>query len=331
MTEKENPIHSIKISSRVTIPGNIFLAPMAGFTDAAFRHICRENGSDLCYTEMVSCEALVRDSRKTKAMAERAENEDIYAVQLFCASPETARRALAEILPLNPVLIDLNCGCPVPKIIKSGAGAALMREPEKIGEIVKALAEETEIPVTVKLRSGWDSGSITFLKAAEAAARGGAAMVALHPRTKTQGYSGTADREKIKQLKKETDIPVIGSGDIFTPESALEMIASTGCDGVMVARGAVGRPEIFREIRHLASTGKLPEISFNDKIKNALAHLELAVRYRGEAIAVKEMKKHLCAYIKGVKGSAAIRNTIVHCTETEEYRNILNNLVNTTA
>ncbi len=331
MNDKSALLHPLRINSRVTIPGNLFLAPMAGFTDAAFRHICIANGSDMCWTEMVSCEALARESLKTKKIMQRAENESIYAIQLFCSSFETAILAIKEVLPFNPLLIDLNCGCPVPKIIKSGSGSALMKEPEKIGLIVKALSSETDIPVTVKLRSGWDNGSMTFLKAAEYAVKNGAAAITLHPRTKTQGYSGKADWDRIRELKHAVDVPVIGSGDLFTPQACLDMLMETGCDGVMIARGAVGRPEIFRETKILASTGELPLISFREKTENAITHLDLAGKYIGERVAVKEIKKHLCSYIKGVKGSAALRNRIVHCQSIEEYRSVLMELTDQTA
>ena len=322
----DNLLHPIKIGSKTVLPGNLFMAPMSGFTDIAFRHICLEYGSDLCYTEMASSEALTRNSPKTKRILHKAENETIYAVQIFCSSWEVAVASIKEIIPFKPLLIDLNCGCPVPKIIKSGAGSALMKNPEKIGEIVKALTENTDIPITVKLRSGWDFESINFLQAAEIAVKSGASMVCLHPRTKTQGYSGKSDWNKIKELKKSIDVPVIGSGDLFEPWDCLNMLKETGCDGIMVARGAVGRPYIFKEIKHLAKTNALPEISLKEKIIATLQHLTLAEKYIRSEIAVKEMKKHLCAYIKGVRGGAAIRNSLVHCNSMEEYRTILNEL-----
>ena len=327
MKEFTSLLHAIKIDSRVIIPGNLFLAPMAGFTDPAFRHICTAFGSDLCFTEMVSSEALSRKSLKTKKILCRAENEENYAVQLFSSSWESAVISLKDIIGLKPLLIDINCGCPVPKIIKSGAGSALMKNPDKIGEIVKALSEATDIPITVKLRSGWDSETITFMKAAESAVKNGAKMLTLHPRTKTQGYSGKSDWSKIKELKNSIDVPVIGSGDLFEPQDCLNMIKETGCDGVMIARGAVGRPQIFKEIKFLAKKGVLPEISFEEKISAALLHLDLAEKYIGTKIAVKEMKKHLCSYIKGIKGSAAIRNRIVHCNSIDEYKAVLNEVV----
>ena len=328
MSELKNLLHPIKIGSNITIPGNLFMAPMAGFTDIAFRHICLEYGSDLCYTEMASSEALARRSYKTKKILYKAENETElnYAIQIFTSSREIAVASLKDIIEFKPLFIDLNCGCPVPKIIKSGAGSALMKSPEKIGEIVKALTEATDIPVTVKLRSGLDSNNITFMKAAELAVKNGAAMVCLHPRTKTQGYSGKSDWSKIKELKNSIDVPVIGSGDLFEPEDCLNMLKETGCDGIMIARGAVGRPQIFKEVRFLAENGTLPVISFKEKINIAIRHLDMAEKYICGQVAVNEMKKHLCSYVKGITGGAAIRNRLVHCNSMEEYKLILNEL-----
>lgn len=328
MKKIEDLLHPIKIGPRtqITISGNLFLAPMAGFTDAAFRHMCTSYGSNLCYTEMVSSEALVRKSFKTKKILYRAENETEYAVQIFCSSWESAVISLKDIADFKPLLIDLNCGCPVPKIIKAGAGSALMKNPDQIGKIVKALTEATDIPITVKLRSGWDSDNITFMKTAEIAVKNGAAMVTLHPRTKTQGYAGKSDWSKIKELKNSVDVPVIGSGDLFEPIDCLNMLKETGCDGVMIARGAVGRPQIFKEVKYLAEKGILPEISLAEKINSAIKHLELSEKYIGAEIAVKEMKKHLCSYIRGIKGGAAIRNRIVHCNSMDEYKAVLNEL-----
>jgi len=299
---------------------------MAGYTDAAFRHICIAYGSHLCYTEMVSSEALARKSLKTKKILYKAQNEVNYAVQIFSASWESAVASVKDIIDFKPLLIDLNCGCPVPKITKSGAGSALMKNPDKIGEIVKALTEATDVPITVKLRSGWDFENISFLKAAEIAVKNGASMVTLHPRTKTQGYSGKSDWNHIKELKKSITVPVIGSGDLFEPQDCLNMLKETGCDGVMIARGAVGRPQIFKEVQVLAETGFLLEITTEEKVNTAIQHIDLAEKYIGE-IAIKEIRKHLCAYTKGIKGGAAIRNKIVHCNSMDEYKTVLAELL----
>ena len=321
--ENKSLLHEIELDSRVTLPGNIFLAPMAGFTDRSFRHICIENQADLCFTEMVSCEALVRGNDRTINLAKPADNEKLYAVQIFSASAISAADASKKIAELNPLFIDLNCGCPVPKIIKSGAGSALMKTPEKIGEIVKAVKGETGLPVTVKIRSGWDNSNMNFLQAAEIAQKAGAAMISLHPRTRSQGYSGKSDWDKIKTLKNEASVPVTGSGDLFTPGNCLQMLKQTGCDGIMIARGSVGHPEIFNQIKMLIESGTYTTPSPAEKLETAMKQFNLSVIYNGDKIACSEMKKHLCSYTKGLEGSANVRNRIVHCQDPDEYRKVL--------
>ena len=320
---KNQLIHEIRLDSRVILPGNIFLAPMAGFTDRSFRHICIENGADLCFTEMVSCEALVRDNERTLNLAKPADNEKKYAVQIFSSNPESAAKASKQILPLKPSFIDLNCGCPVPKIIKSGSGSALMKNPPLIGEIVKAVREESGLPVSVKIRSGWDAHSINYLEVAETAQRAGAALITLHPRTRSQGYSGKSDWEKIRNLKINASVPVAGSGDLFYPEDGIRMLTETGCDAVMIARGAVGHPDVFKNIKKLAENKAQVPAAPRERLETALRHFDLSVKYNGEKIACSEMKKHLCAYTKGLEGSANVRNRIVHCQSPDAYRSVL--------
>jgi nifR3 family TIM-barrel protein len=248
---------SLKIGNN-EIEGNLFAAPLAGYTDRAFRTVCVEMGANLCYTEMVSCEALVRGSIKTRDLMERAEGEKIYAVQIFTGTSETAAETVKMVSLLKPVLIDLNCGCPVPKIIKSGAGSDLMRNPQKIGEIVRAMKDNTDIPITVKIRTGWDAQSLNYLEAAEQAVNAGASLVTMHARTKKQAYGGKADWSHLKLLKESLgEIPVVGSGDLFSAESVKEMLEQTGIDGVMLARGAIGNPFLFRETKHYLLTGEM--------------------------------------------------------------------------
>ena len=315
--------HPFTFSEKVTVPGNLFLAPMAGYTDAAWRGFATKWGAALCYTEMVSCEALSRDSTKTMDMMRRAEEEKQYAIQIFVSSPETAVKALPYVLSRKPSVIDINCGCPVPKVLKGGCGAALGRNPELMYKIVKALTDNTDVPITVKIRSGWDRNSINFLEAADAVEKAGAAAVTLHPRTRSQDYAGRADWPLIKKLKESVHIPVIASGDLFSPEAIKEVLETTGCDGVMVARGAVGCPEIFQYARQLLTTGSYTRIPQIQKLGNAIEHFGRSVAYIGEDRACKEMKKHLCCYTKGLPGSAEIRGRIVFCTKSEEYLGIL--------
>ena len=320
-----SPYHPLQIGTS-TIPGNVFLAPLAGYTDRAFREICREFGAPFCYTEMVSAEAVARGNRKTIELMDRGDDEELLGIQIFLSSPGQAERALPELLRHRPTLIDINCGCPVPKVVKTGAGAALMRSPETIHRIVSVLASQTDTPVTVKIRSGWDSDSITYLEAAGAAEEAGAAAVGLHARTRAQGYSGSANWEHIAELAARVRVPVLGSGDLFTAHDIHRMLTQTGCDGVMCARGAIGNPFIFRDVGRLLEGaegegpgGAEPE----ERLSAAVRHFEKALRYRGEHYAVREMKKHFAAYTKGLPGGSALRNRLMRCTDGECYERVL--------
>lgn len=309
----------------LTIPGNLFLAPLAGFTDIAFRKTCLLRGADLTFSEMVSCEGLIRENRKTTELMTRAPGEGLFAIQVFSGRPESAKGCIPPLLRRRPSLIDLNCGCPVPKVIKNGAGSALTRDPESLEQIVRALVEGLKevgspIPVSVKIRAGWQSGQITYREAALRAVEAGAVMVTLHPRTRTQGYSGSADWECLARLKEELPVPVIGSGDLFSPGDALRMFKETDCDGIMFARGALGNPSIFSRTKTLMTTGLLPpEPTPEEKLGAAREHLEWAVASLGDIRACREMKKHLCSYTKGLPGGGALRNRLVHASSAAEY------------
>jgi len=319
---KNELFHPVKIGN-MTIRGNLFLAPLAGFTDQAFRSICISNGASFTFTEMVSAEALARGSEKTQNLMRRAENEKLLGIQIFLSNADTAKRAIPEILKANPTVIDINCGCPVPKVVKNGAGSALMQNPKKIEKIISVLTDNTDIPITVKFRTGWDLNSINYLDFAESAVKGGASLLTMHARTRSQGYSGEADWESLKKLKSNFDIPVIGSGNVFRAEDALQMLETTGVDGILFARGAIGNPFIFEKTRQLLQ-GEDPDESddINNKIPTAMEHLSLSIHYKGKNIACREMKKQLCSYTKGMEGAAAIRNRIVHAESTQEYREI---------
>jgi len=319
---KNKLFHPINMGNTI-IKGNLFLAPLAGFTDRAFRSICISKGASFTFTEMVSAEALARKSVKTQNLMKRAENEKQLGIQIFLSNEDTAKRALPEILKANPTVIDINCGCPVPKVVKNGAGSALMQNPKKIEKIIAVLADNTDIPITVKFRTGWDANSINYLNFAEAAVKGGASLMTMHARTRSQGYSGEADWASLKKLKASFDIPVIGSGNIFSAKDALLMLETTGVDGVLFARGAMGNPFIFEKTKQLIignDSGGTDNIS--NSITTAMEHLSLSIHYKGETIACREMKKQLCSYTKGMKGAAAIRNRIVRAESTREYREI---------
>ena len=325
--------HPVKIGS-LELPGNLFLAPVAGYTDRAFRSICAEHGADFSYTELASAEALVRGGKATFNIIRRGESEKRYAVQLFGHEPQTMYRAALLLESIRPEAVDINCGCPVPKVVKTGAGSALMKDPSLLGRIVQAVVRASkealgDIPVTVKMRSGWDSQHINYRECAQAAADAGASMITLHPRTRAQGYGGTSDWSHIADLVSRLDIPVAGSGDLFSPEDAGRMLSETGCAALMFARGAEGNPFIFPATRSFLATGAWQPAAFSQRIAAAFRHLELLAGDIGESAACKEMRKQFCAYTKGPPGkkgepgSAALRNRLVFAETIEDYRRIL--------
>ena len=306
----------------VRLPGNLFLAPVAGYSDAAFRSVCFGLGADLCYTEMVSAEALTRGHPKTGLLMGRAENETRYAIQLFGSRPEALAAAARIAAARGPTLVDLNCGCPVPKIVRSGAGSALMKDPDLIRRIVAAMVAALGPggpPVTAKIRSGWEEGGANYREAAAAAVEGGAAAVTLHARTRAQGYSGHADWSRIGDLASRLAVPVFGSGDVFAPGDAARMIAETGCAGVMIARGAMGDPFIFRRARAVMEGGAPEDVSRRELVDAARRHLALAARFLGERSACIEFRKQFCAYTRGAKGGAELRGAGVRASSVEEF------------
>ena len=338
--------HRVKIGN-LEVPGNIFLAPVAGYSDRAFRTICLENGADMCYTEMVSAEALYRGSEKTEELLLRSPNEKIFAVQLFGGDETSMYEATKIVLEkYNPSLIDINCGCPVPKIIKSGAGSALTRDPDRLYLIVNAavkackdFAKSTKsteptaptVPVTCKIRSGWDANNICWEKASQAALEAGISAITIHARTRSQGYEGKADWKILSQLvdfvaKQNSKIPVFGSGDVFSPEDARNMLTQTGCSGVMFARGAMGNPFIFGQTRSLLKTGLYQPINLEKKLETAMTELSILVQDKGEDVACREMRKRFCCYTKGVQNGSVIRQKIVHAQTVADYENLVKEL-----
>lgn len=321
--------HGVKIGS-LELDGNLFLAPVAGYSDRAFRSLCFDFGADFAYTEMVSSEALTRGNLKTEILMRRAPNEKKYAVQIFGGSPEVMADAAKIVLEKTTAeCIDINGGCPVPKIIKSGAGSCLTKDPDKLYSIVKAVNDFVSssfrpVPVTVKIRSGWDAENITWKECAEAALKAGAAAITLHGRTRAQGYEGKADWNILAELVKFIDgkIPVFGSGDAFSPEDAERMLKTTGCDGVMFARGAMGNPFIFKSTKAFLQTGKITEIPFQERIKAGFTELQLLMEDFGETGACLEARKRFCAYAKGIEGSSALRKAIVEAKSVDDYKRI---------
>jgi len=316
------------------LPGNLFLAPVAGYTDRAFRSICAEHGADFSFTELVSAEALCRNPERywtvpaAKNLISRGISEKHYAIQLFGANPESIYRAALLLAPLKPDTVDINAGCPVPKVVKNGAGSALMKNPANLGRIVEAAVRASReelgnVPVTIKIRSGWDHGSINYAECVRAAVEAGAAMISLHPRTRSQNYGGKSDWSLIADLVTRVSVPVTGSGDLYTPEDAQRMLSETGCAAVMFARGAMGNPFIFTAARSLLTSGKWEPAPLPQRIAAALRHLEMLAADIGERLACLEMRKQFCAYTKGFKGGAALREKIVHAQTIAEYRNII--------
>jgi tRNA-dihydrouridine synthase B len=319
--------HGLKIGS-LELSGNIFLAPVAGYSDRAFRTVCIEHGASFTYTEMVSAEALVRGNDKTELLMNRAMNEKAYAVQIFGSERETMAKAALIVLEKSPCeCIDINCGCPVPKIIKTGAGSSLTRDPDRLYAAVKAVVDAVDgkVPVTVKIRSGWDNESLTWKDAADAALNAGVSAITIHPRTRAQGYEGRADWSVLKSLVDFAGdrVPVFGSGDLFKPEDAQEMLKQTGCSAVMFARGAMGNPFIFTETKQLLETGKYDEISTEERIRTGFRELSLLADDSGEEHACREMRKRFCAYTKGIRGGAEMRLQLVRAATISEYHKIL--------
>lgn len=320
-----NLYHQVSIGN-IKLKGNLFLAPVAGYSDCAFRSVCIENGACFTYTEMVSAEALVRNNNKTETLMKRAYNEENYAVQIFGGNENIMAEATKIVKEqTNCEVIDINCGCPVPKIVKSGAGSELTKNPEKLFKIAKSVvqvAEET--PVTVKIRSGWDSKQITWKEATQAAIEAGVSAITIHPRTRSQGYEGHSDWEIMKNLVEFVNkkIPVFGSGDLFKPEDAKKMIVTTGVDAIMFARGAMGNPFIFKDTTDLLINGIYESVPAFYRIKTGFSELERLAKETNEKHACLEMRKRFAAYSKGIQNGAVLRAKIVHASTIQEYYDI---------
>lgn len=317
--------HPVKIGN-VELNGNLFLAPVAGYSDSAFRSVCIENGASFTYTEMVSAEALVRKNQKTEILMQRAVNEKAYAVQIFGPEPEVMANAASIVLEKTHCeCIDINCGCPVPKIIKTGAGSALTRDPDRLYKVAAGVVGAAgDVPVTVKIRSGWDKPNITWKEAAQAALEAGVSAITIHPRTRAQGYEGLADWNIMKELVDFVAgrIPVFGSGDLFKPEDAQRMLYETGVDAVMFARGAMGNPFIFRDTTSLLQTGSYEPLPPAVRIKTGFEELERLVAATSEQHACLEMRKRFHAYSKGIENGGAIRKQIVQASTVQDYHDI---------
>ncbi|GIM30957.1 tRNA dihydrouridine synthase DusB [Paraclostridium bifermentans] len=308
----------------VTLDNKVFLSPMAGVTDLPFRLICKEQDCGMLYTEMINAKALCYDDQNTKKMLKIEEEEHPVAVQIFGSDPAFMGGA-AEILNEYPnEILDINMGCPAPKVIKNGDGSALMKNPKLAEEVLKSVVKNSKKPVTLKIRKGWDDNNINAVEIAKIAEASGISALAIHGRTREQYYSGKADWDIIAKIKESINIPVIGNGDVFEVEDAINMINKTNCDAIMIGRGAQGNPWIFKRINHYMKTGEiLPEPTGEEKINTALKHLKLAIEEHGEYVAVREMRKHIAWYLKGLRGSARLRDEI---NKIESYEEVVNKL-----
>jgi tRNA-dihydrouridine synthase B len=300
-------IKGIKIGT-VEIKGKAILAPMAGVGDRAFRETCARFGAACTVSEMVSSKALEFDDKKTLELMELGEEARPAAIQIFGSEPDVMALAARKALEFSPDFIDINMGCPAPKITGPGAGSALMKTPQLCGEIVAAVVAAVPVPVTVKIRAGWDEKSVNAVEVASICEQAGAAAVAVHARTRSQMYEPPADWSIIKAVKEAVKIPVIGNGDVTGAQSAARMLEQTGCDAVMVGRAALGNPWIFQQINAYLDEGRIvPPPSLSERMQIMVQHVELMCRYKGEYRAMKEARKHVGWYLKGLRGASEFR------------------------
>lgn len=304
--------------------GNIILAPMAGITDMPFRALCREQGATFSYTEMISAKALYYKNKNTLPLLQVAKGERPIAVQLFGNEPDLLAQEALKLEDGPYDVFDVNMGCPVPKVVNNGEGSALMRDPEKIGQIVSAMTKVLHKPVTIKIRKGFSENQINAVEVAKRAEDAGAAAIAIHGRTREEYYSGHADYDIIRQVKEAVSIPVMGSGDIYKGKDAKRMLDETGCDAVMIARGARGNPWIFREVAHYLETGEeLPRPSIEEVKAMILLHARMLIDFCGENMAIRQMRKHAGYYVTGYPDASKIRREVNLCVTFSDLERTL--------
>lgn len=304
----------------VALEGKLVLAPMAGVADLAFRKICREHGAALAYTEMVSAKALVYQDKKTRQLLESDESDRPLAAQIFGSEPDVMAAAAKKAVEISGCrILDINMGCPTGKIVKNGEGCALMRDPDLAGRIIKAVVDSVNVPVTVKIRKGWDKGSVNAVEIALIAEEMGASAVAVHGRTRVQLYSGRADWDIIAKVKQAVKIPVIANGDIFEPEDAVKILEYTGADLAMAGRGAMGNPWLFSGADSLlAGRQAPPPPSVEERCETAMRQFEMACRYKGERVACLEARKHYAWYLRGLRNASRFRTRIAKVESMDE-------------
>lgn len=314
---------TLKIGN-VELKNRVFLAPMAGVTDMPFRVLCKEQGCGLVYTEMVSAKGMHYNDEKSNKLTLLDEKEKPGAVQIFGSEPEIMAEVAQKLDKSDASIIDINMGCPAPKITKNGEGSALMKKPDLVARIVKAVSSATQKPVTVKIRKGWDDYSINAVEIAQIAEENGAAAIAVHGRTREQYYSGKADWNIIKQVKQAVSIPVIGNGDVVGPKEAERLFQETGCDAIMVGRAAQGNPWIFNQINKYLEEGVIiPAPTAEQKIQTIIRHMNMMIEHKGERTAILEMRSHIAWYIKGLRDAAYTKQKIFTLTDKEEIFSIL--------
>lgn len=315
----------------VRVDGRFIMAPMAGVTDRAFRQICRDCGAALTVSEMISTRALLFQDKKTRQLLQLAPNEKPGWIQIFGHEPESMAEGAVKALEISGAeLLDINMGCPAPKIVRGGDGSALMRDPKQASAVIRAVVDAVSVPVTVKFRKGWDEESVNYLDFARMVQDSGASAVTLHGRTRTQMYAGQADWDAIAQVKQTLRIPVIANGDVSSPEDARRILAHTGADGVMIGRGALGNPWLFAQCQAMDDGAEIPSSpELAERLRTARVQIELAREYKGERIAMLEARKHLAWYVKGIRGTKKLKAKISGLTSLDQLEELLEEVVQT--